>query len=78
MGDDDSSIQAPISNRNMIKENVEMVDNYAEYELNRKLHQLITYEMRATKSKERREQYLKEFRDSAIAFLNRNQQMKEE
>jgi len=31
----------------MLKENVEMVDNYAEFELNRKLHQLITYEMRA-------------------------------
>jgi hypothetical protein len=64
--------------RDLIKENVYHADNFAMFEMNRKLHLLLRNEERQRISEEKRAQYMQEFRDSATRILYRNEIMKEE
>ena len=64
--------------RDLIKENVVHADNFAMFEMNRKLELLLKNEERQRISEEKRAQYMQEFRESATRILCRNEIMKEE
>lgn len=64
--------------RDCIEANVRSADNFAMFELTRKLHLVVKNEERQKASETRRTQNLEVLRDSAIQFLQRNEMMKEQ
>ena len=64
--------------RDLIRENVVHANNFASFEMNRKLQLLLKNEERQRISEEKRTQYMQEFRESATRILYRNEIIKEE
>jgi len=63
---------------NRIEANVRQAENFAMYELTRKLHLVTRNEERQRASEEKRARNLEELRDGAIQFLHRNDIMREQ